>query len=272
MAEGPVGLVQIVVLALVQGITEFLPISSSAHLILVPVIAEWPDQGIELDIAVHVGTLGAVGIYFRDEVRRLLRALLALARGRATPDTPLLILLVVGTIPLIAAGVALTRFGVDEMLRSVEVIAWATIVFAAVLYTIDLAGRTTGAFEQLTWCGAPDIGLIQCFALVPGTSRAGACIIGGRLLGMERAAAARFSMLLSIPAILAAGGYATVKVAASGDLQFGISLLVAGALAFVAALLAIAFLMFWVRRSSYTIFVIYRLILGGGLLWWVYAN
>ena len=269
--DGELGLVQIVTLALIQGATEFLPISSSAHLILVPLVADWPDQGQEIDIAVHVGTLGAVMIYFRDEVGRLLGALLAALRWRRTVDTPLLGLLIVATVPLICAGVVLTRFDIDDWLRAIEVIAWATIVFAVLLYLIDLSPRTQGTVRDLGWKGALAIGLVQCFALIPGTSRAGACVIGARMLGMGRAEAARFSMLLSLPAILAAGGYASVKIAATGSLDFGLAALTAGALAFVAALAGIAFLMFWVRRSSYTIFVVYRLMLGGGLLWWVYG-
>ncbi len=272
MADAPLGMVQIVVLALIQGVTEFLPISSSAHLILVPLVADWPDQGLEIDIAVHVGTLVAVLIYFRDEVRRLWSALMALPRRRGTAGTPLLMLLIVGTIPLIVAGILVTRLDIDQMLRSVEVIAWATIVFAVILYAVDRSPLVAGTVDRLDWRRAFLIGLLQCFALIPGTSRAGACVIGGRLLGMERGEAARFSMLLSIPAILAAGGYATVKVVASGDLDFGIAVLAAGALAFVAALLGIAFLMFWVRRANYTVFVVYRLMLGGGLLWWVHGG
>ncbi len=264
-------LVQIVVLALVQGITEFLPISSSAHLILVPPLTGWPDQGTEIDIAVHVGTLGAVLIYFHKDVLAMLVGLWQAARGRRTPGARLAGLIVVASLPVFAAGFALVKTGYADLLRNPEVIAWATLVFALVLVVADKMAMTVRRIEHLGWLSALFIGVMQALALIPGASRAGVTITAGRLLAMERAEAARFSMLLSIPAILAAGGYATLEVIESGDAQFGTDALFAAWLAFMAALVAISLLMNWLQRSGFMPFVIYRVLLAGVLFWWIYG-
>lgn len=264
-------LVQIVVLALVQGITEFLPISSSAHLILVPPLTGWPDQGTEIDIAVHVGTLGAVLIYFHRDVLAMLRGLWQGLRGKRTDGARLAGHLVIASIPVMAAGVVLVKLGWVDLLRSAEVIAWATLIFALLLVVADKYTMTVRRTEHLTWLSALFIGCMQALALIPGASRAGVTITAGRLLSMERAEAARFSMLLSIPAILAAGGYATLEVVKSGDAQFGMDALYAAWLSFMAALVAISLLMAWLQRSGFMPFVIYRVLLAGALFWWIYA-
>jgi undecaprenyl-diphosphatase len=271
VAEPSLSLLQIVVLALLQGVTEFLPISSAAHLILVPVVTGWPDQGIEIDIAVHLGTLGAVLLYLRREVWRTVRGLGGLARLRYGTEERLALSLVVATLPLLPAGGLLAALDATEALRSPALIAVATIVGAVVLYAADRWCRAAGSLAEIGVGRGLLIGLAQVLALVPGTSRSGATITAARFLGLERRDAARYSMLMSVPAILAAGGYLGLKVVETGDASFGPTALVAAALAFLAALVAIWLMMRWLQQASYTPFVVYRLLLGAALTWWCLA-
>ena len=259
-------LLQLVVLALVQGITEFLPISSSAHLILVPAFTDWPDQGLVIDVAVHVGTLLAVAVYFAGDLWRIVRGLTA--RGEAS-TAPFAGMLVLATVPVVIAGYALHEIG-QEHLRSPEVIAWATIVFGIVLYVADRTGMTVRRLEHMTWGPAFLIGLAQVLALIPGTSRSGITMTAARMLGFERDASARFSLLLSIPVIVAAAALAGLDLYKAGDLRLTFDALIAIVLAFVSAYIAIWAMMAWLRRASFTPFVVYRLALGIGLLVWLY--
>ncbi|SDG55174.1 undecaprenyl-diphosphate phosphatase [Roseospirillum parvum] len=264
-------LLQIVVLAVVQGITEFLPISSSGHLILVPVAFDWPDQGVLLDVAVHVGTLVAVMIYFWRDVGAMLAGLGRLLRGKFDPGARLAAMVVLGTLPVVGAGLALKDMIGDD-LRSLTVIGWTTLGFGIALWLADRAGMTVRRVDHLTWRDALLIGLAQCLALVPGTSRAGITMTAARVLGYERADSARFSMLLSIPTILAAGTLAGLEVQASGDLQLSHDMILAGALSCLVALAAIALMMAWLKHAGFTPFVLYRIALGSLLLWIAYAG
>ena len=260
-------LFQLAVLAVIQGITEFLPISSSGHLILVPELTSWPDQGLLIDVAVHIGSLLAVVLYFIRDIWRLTRGLVA--RGKAS-TRPQVGMLIGATIPVGIAGFALHEIG-QENLRDPQIIAWATIIFGVLLYVADRVGMTLRRMEHMTWGAAMTIGFAQVLALIPGTSRSGITMTAARMLGFERADAARFSMLLSIPVILAAGLLAGIDLYQAGDANLTSAALVAGGLAFVAAYIAIWGLMAWLRRASFTPFVIYRLALGAGLLIWIYT-
>ncbi|MDE0944099.1 MAG: undecaprenyl-diphosphate phosphatase [Alphaproteobacteria bacterium] len=264
-------LLHLIVVAVVQGLTEFLPISSSAHLILVPLVGDWPDQGPTIDIAVHLGTLGAVMVYFRQDVATMFLGFLALLRGKVTPGARLFLLICVGTVPALVVGFVLASQGYLEQLRSPLVIAWATVVFGLVLWAADSLCLRVNKMEQLNFTAIVLIGLAQCLALIPGTSRSGITITAARSLGYDRSDAARISLLLSIPIILAAGSYAGWEVVQGGQLALGMDALVAAALAFVTALLAVALMMRWLRHASYTPFIIYRLALGAGLLYWLYG-
>ncbi len=264
-------LLHLIIVAIVQGVTEFLPISSSAHLILIPLTGEWPDQGPTIDIAVHVGSLGAVLLYFRQDVGAMLGGLFSLVRGRYTPGARLFVLIILGTLPSLLAGYLLASNGFMHDLRSPLVIAWATVGFGILLWVVDGFCMRVNRIEQLGYGSILIIGIAQVLSLIPGTSRSGITITAARGLGFERADAARISLLLSMPVILAAGGYQTMEVVQSGQLALGMDALLAAALAFVAALLAVALMMRWLRHASYTPFVIYRLILGAGLLYWVYS-
>jgi undecaprenyl-diphosphatase len=264
-------LLDLILVAAVQGLTEFLPISSSAHLILVPLAGDWPDQGPTIDIAVHLGTLGAVMLYFRQDVAAMFFGLLALLRGRLDANAELFLLIALGTLPALAVGYILVSRGYLMQLRSPMVIAWTTVVFGLLLWAVDRMCMRVNRMEHLGYGGVLLIGMAQILALIPGTSRSGITITAARGLGYERSDAARISMLLSIPIILAASSYATLEVVRSGQLALGLEALVAAALAFAAALLAVFGMMRWLRHASFTPFVVYRLALGAGLFYWIYA-
>jgi undecaprenyl-diphosphatase len=264
-----VPLLHIVVLALVQGITEFLPISSSGHLILVPGVTGWPDQGLAIDVAAHVGTLVAVLIYFWRDVLAMLTGLGRLLSGRFDDGARLALLIAVATLPALAIGFLVQHF-LGDQLRSIHIVAWTMIIFAIVLYVADRIGLTVRRLEHMKWNQALVIGIAQTLAFVPGTSRSGITIVAARLFGFERVEAARFSFLLSIPAILAAALLEGYEIFKSGDQsQLHDAALTAGISA-IAGLAAIAFMMAWLKRANFTIFVVYRLLLGAALLYLIY--
>jgi len=256
----------IVILALVQGFTEFLPISSSGHLVLVPVFLGWPDQGVIMDVAVHVGTLGAVMAYLWRDIVRMLNGLWRVVKGKGVDDgAKLAFFLVLATLPVIGVGYWMHKT-MPGGIRSIEVIGWATLVFGVVLWATDRFGLTVRRMEHLKIFDVMVIGISQCVALIPGTSRSGITMAAGRLLGMERPDCARFSMLLSIPTIMGAGTLKGLELYKSGDLAQMHSAISAAALSFVAALIAIAVMMAWLKRASFTPFVIYRVVLGPFLI------
>jgi undecaprenyl-diphosphatase len=271
-------LLHIAVVAIVQGLTEFLPISSSGHLVLAWQVLERgtgqpvppAEQQLVMDVAVHVGTLGAVVVFLWREVWLILRGLGLALRGRSSPGLKLLGLLVLATIPVIVAGFLLDRYA-GTALRSVEVIAWAFIGFGLLLYIVDRTSLTLRRIEHIGTGGAFFIGLAQVLALIPGTSRAGITMTAARMLGYERVDAARFSMLLSIPTIIAAGGLAAFKVYKAENIQLGFDAGLGAVLAFVVALLAILAMMSWLRRATFTPFVIYRVVFGVFLLAVIYG-
>jgi undecaprenyl-diphosphatase len=256
-----VTLLQLVVLAVVQGITEFLPISSSGHLVLAPIVMDWPDQGLMIDVAVHVGTLGAVIVYLWRDLWAMTLDIIRAFSGRRGPGLKLAGYIVIGTIPVVIAGFGLKAIAPDGI-RSATVIGWSFIGFGIVLWLADRFGMTVRKIEHMNWLGALYIGLAQVLALIPGASRAGTTITMARILGMERRDAARFSMMLSIPAILGAGVLLGKDLAESGDLALQATAVMAAGMSFVAALIAIVLMMGWLRRASYTPFVVYRIIVG----------
>ena len=266
-------LLHLAVLAVVQGVTEFLPISSSGHLILVPRLTGWTDQGLVMDVAVHVGTLAAVLAYFYRDVWSMMVGLLQLAIGRHGGDAQLALNVIIATVPTVIAGAALFASGLVDALRSVAVIGATMLGFGVVLYVADMFGMTIRRLDHMTGGKALLIGLSQVLALIPGTSRAGITVTAARMLGFERREAARFSMLVAMPTILGAGALQAGELWRSGDMVLGYQALVAAALAFVSALIGVAAMMAWLRRASFTPFVIYRVIVGAALLVWaIYYN
>ncbi len=260
----------IAVLAIIQGVTEFLPISSSGHLILVPAVTGWPDQGLAMDVAVHVGTLGAVMLYFHRDLWSMIAGLARMAGGRSDPGARLAGYLVLGTVPAVIAGFLLDRY-YPGGIRGLEVIAWTTFGFGVLLFAADRLGMTVRRLEHLGYGDVIIIGLAQVLALVPGTSRSGITMTAARILGLERKEAARFSLLLSIPVILGAGALKGWELHQAGDTQLTTDALLAAGMAFATALFAIAAMMAWLRRATFTPFVVYRVCLGVFLLAVIYG-
>ena len=261
---------QAVILALVQGLTEFLPISSSAHLILAPRLLGWQDQGLAFDVAVHVGTLIAVVFYFRHEVGRMLLAWLkSIGGGGVDADARLAWYVLLGTVPAVLAGLLLHDL-VETQLRSPLVIAFTTVVFGLVLWWADSRGRQRRDEHTLRIADVLVIGCAQALAMIPGTSRSGITMTAALALGLTRTGAARFSFLLSIPVILMAGAYETLKLAETPGPVAWDMLLLGTATAAVSAWLCIHFFLKLVERVGMLPFVIYRLLLGA-FLFWVFA-
>ena len=259
-------LLQIIVLAVVQGITEFLPISSSAHLILVPVLSEWQDQGLAFDVAVHVGTLSAVMWYFRIEiVNMFIDWLDSLAQRRLVGESRLAWAVLWGTVPVGLAGLLFHDL-VDTVLRSPLVIAWATIGFGLLLWFADVKGQRRRDEHSLNWLDVLIIGCAQALALIPGTSRSGITMTAALMLGLTRTAAARFSFLLSIPAILMAGGYKGMQLLQQSAPVDWLALILGIVLSGVTAYLCIHYFLKLLDRIGMLPFVIYRLVLGAFLL------
>ena len=257
---------QILLLALIQGITEFLPVSSSAHLILVPILTGWQDQGLAFDVAVHVGTLMAVVLYFRRELLRMAREwLISLTGRRLTADAKLAWAVLFATIPAGLAGLLLESF-IEHALRSPLVIALATIGFGVLLWWADATGKRVRSEHHIGWRDVVVIGIAQALALIPGTSRSGITMTAGLAMGLTRKAAARFSFLLSIPIILAAGGLETLELVDDPN-PVAWDVLVSGAvLSGVSAFFCIHFFLKLLERVGMLPFVIYRLVLGAFLL------
>ncbi|MEO0327136.1 MAG: undecaprenyl-diphosphate phosphatase [Pseudomonadota bacterium] len=251
---------QIIVLAIVQGITEFLPVSSSGHLVLIPAFTGWPDQGQITDVMVHVGSLFAVIAYFWRDCIKLIGGGIDLLRLRMNDNSRMALYILLATIPAVIFGLYLKKSGIGDQLRSVEVIAWNAVIFGILLYVADVVGPRLKRMEDMKLPPALIIGLAQAIALIPGTSRSGITMTAARFLGFDRPEAARFSFLLGIPAIAGAGAFVTLDAIDSG-IAISSDAIWAAVLTFFAALAAIALLMAMVKRMSFFIFMVYRLAL-----------
>lgn len=253
------------ILALIQGLTEFLPVSSSAHLILPSQLFGWEDQGLAFDVGVHVGTLSAVILYFRKEVTAITIASTQSLMGHRSDDGRLGWLVVLATLPAVFAGYLLGDV-IDTYGRSILVIASTTIIFGVLLGWADAHNRATRLMNSLGVKDAVIIGIAQAIALIPGTSRSGITITAALMLGFERQSAARFSFLLSIPVILGAGLLKSLEMIDMGTdanwQMVGIGALMAAMSAWV----CIHLFLTWLDRIGMRPFVIYRLLLGITLL------
>ena len=260
-------LFQLILVALLQGVTEFLPISSSGHLILLPQLTGFNDQGQAIDVAVHIGTLLAVTIYFRSDIGPALRGLGRLVRGRAgTEGARMALLLVVATIPVVVVGLFVHLTGLDDAMRSMKVIGWTMLVFGVVLYWADQVGATRKTQDDWSLRDVLIIGFWQVLALVPGTSRSGITITGARLLGYARHDGAKLSMLMSVPTIAASGALLAGESLADADIGVLRDGAIAAMFSFLAALVALTLMMRLLRSVSFTPYVIYRIALGLVLL------
>jgi undecaprenyl-diphosphatase len=263
---------QIVVLALIQGITEFLPISSSGHLLLVPALTGWQDQGVLTDVMVHMGSFLAVVVYFWKDCVNLLMGFIDMLRGRANAWGRLALMIALGTIPAVVVGVILDKIGFMDMVRHMPVIvAWNAIIFGILLYVCDRFGLTSRRMADMTWTPALIIGVAQAVAIIPGVSRSGITMTAARALGFERPEAARFAFLLGIPAIAGAGVLHLGEAAATG-VTITVPMILTMVLTFFVALGTITVLMKLVRHVSFLPFAIYRVALGVVLLAMIYSG
>lgn len=254
-------LVQVIVLALIQGFTEFLPISSSAHLILPSQILGWPDQGLAFDVAVHVGTLIAVVAYFRKDVSALAVGWFSqFGRVGPTDDSRLAWFIVVATVPAGLAGLLFNE-AIEHHLRASEVIATTSILFGLLLWLADARGSKRMGMSDLTVTLVLLIGVAQAFALIPGTSRSGVTMMMALFLGLTRTDAAKFSFLISIPVIFLSGAYKGAELLGAASVDwFAVSL--GALLACLSAYVCIHFFLSFISRLSMLPFVVYRVLLG----------
>jgi len=269
--------IQVVLLSLIQGLTEFLPISSSAHLVLPAQLTDWPDQGLAFDVAVHFGTLLAVIAYFRQDLLQMLAAMTRapamlsnlgwrptlLHTANHDEHLDLIFKLALATLPVVIVGFA-TKEIIEANLRTLSVIATTTILFAVVLWIAD---RRPGSRALASWSDTVWIGLAQTLALVPGTSRSGITIAVALLVGLNRVAAARFSFLLAIPTIAGAQLLLTLDLISEGNSVDLAPIAVGGLIAFASAYLSIHFFIRLLDRFGMMPYVIYRLVLGSVLFW-----
>lgn len=265
-------LLQIIILSVVQGLTEFLPVSSSAHLILVSKFTSFPDQGLDMDVAVHIGSIIAVMLYFSKDIWRILVDLFKtkFIPNMQTYGSRLFWLVVIGTIPAVFVGIALHAHG-TEVLRNTKIIGWNILAFGIILWIADHYAASARKIDNMDWKDALIIGMAQCFALIPGTSRSGITITTSRLLGIERREAAKFCMLLSLPTIAGAGLLVIYSIIKYGS---NISLSIASQgifFSFLASFFAIGVMMQWLKTRTFLPFVIYRIGLGIFLLLYSYG-
>jgi len=261
-----VDILHVAVLALARGVTEFLPVGSSADLAVVAPLAAWLDRGARVDLAVHLGVLGAVAVYLWRDLWTMAGGTVRYLSGRRDAvGARLAFQLAVASVPILAAGFLLERH-VPGGLASPRVVGWSMLGFGVVLWLADRVGMTIRRVEHLSVGDAVVIGIAQAAALVPGAGRAVVTMSAARILGLERIDAARFSLLLAIPALLGLVVAKGVALAASPAAPLTVGVLLAAALAFAAALAGIAFLMAWLRRATFTPFALYRVVVGGALL------
>ena len=259
----------LVLQSIVQGVTEFLPVSSSGHLVLIWSAASWVGIGedvtqaemLTLNVALHVGTLAAVVIYFWRMVLNVAQGGIDTLLMRETYNRRLFFFVVIASIPLMAAVLAVATFVPDAWLLNPIVVASATLVFGLVLLFADIGFGSTRSAKDITVVDALVFGFLQCLALIPGTSRSGITMTAGRLLSINRTDAARLSMILSIPAIIAAGGYETYSTVMDGNWDLSRLALLGAGLAFISAMAAIWMFMRFIRVSDLLPFVIYRVVL-----------
>ena len=253
---------QLILLSLVQGLTEFLPVSSSAHLVLLSEFLGEEDQGIIFDVGVHFGTLLAALVYFRSDLKKMIINLGS--HKLLSEENNLTTNLVIGVIPILLVGFLLRDF-VNLHLRNSEVIAYATIIFGIFLYTAQLR-KGKEDLDSVNLKQALIIGLFQCLALIPGTSRSGITITAGLFLGLNATAASRFSFLLAIPTIGAIALAELIRLSFIDITDNGTELSIALIISFLVAYISIDMFLKLIERIGFTPFVIYRLLLGGWLL------
>ncbi len=262
---------QLIWLAVVQGLTEFLPVSSSGHLILFAEFTSFPDQGVAVDIALHIGSLFAVLIYFHKTVWEMIYGVIKnkFLPSFADSGNRLAYLILIASIPSLAVGFCLRNYGM-EWLRNPKIIGWTILLYGLLLYAADRCGKVERTTADLKIMDAVLIGLAQCLALIPGTSRSGVTITMARFLGVNRSEAAKFSMLLSVPTILAAGALECFRLFRNGNPSEILWVGDATLYSFVASMVVIFIMLKWLQKATYFPFVVYRIVLGIALILYSY--
>jgi undecaprenyl-diphosphatase len=265
--------IEIIILSFIQGLTEFLPISSSGHLIIAPHLLGWDSHSLEMDVAMHLGTLMAVLLYFRQDLLQMFFETFkyifsGFNRTYFQQHARLSFILILATVPAIITGMTLKKIGID-LVRHVWIVAFTSIFFGIVMYVSDRHGQACEAksgSKDMGWGSGFMVGIAQALALIPGTSRSGICITAARFMGFSRISAARFSFLLSIPSILGAGVLTAVDAAKGGKDLLTQDFCVAIFASFVFGLMAVHFMLLFLSRHGLGVFTLYRLLLGGILL------
>ena len=258
----------IFLLSFIQGATEFLPVSSSAHLILLPNLTNNPDQGRVFDVAVHFGSLLAVVVYLWKDLFNMLIGVLSLG-NKSKKEFKLFYIVLIATLPLVIFGYYIQKNNL-LILRSLELIAWCTLIFGILLFMVDRFFLKVRKIDDLTLMSGLFIGLFQILAFLPGTSRSGITITASRFLGFERSSAAKISLLLSIPAILGATTLEVYDLYKLNSYDLNFKIIIASMVSFIFSIASISFMMQWISHSTFTPFVIYRTILGVVLLLAIY--
>ena len=250
--------VEILILAVIQGFSEFLPVSSAAHLVLISKYYEFNNQNLLIDICLHLGSLIAIIFYFRKDFIHFVQ------------NRTFLIKIIVGTIPIIPVGYIVYQTGLINHLRSLEIIGWMSLIFGILLYISDRVKITKKIDKDFTNSSAIIIGLFQILSLVPGVSRSGITITSGRLLGFNRLDSAKISFFLSIPTLTAASFLGIYNVYKEGSAELNFLAIIAVIFSFIFSYLSIALFLYYVRKFSLSLFVIYRILLSIALLLIVY--
>ena len=255
----PLGL--LILVAVIQGLTEFLPVSSSGHLMLIPILTDFAYQGRVIDVAAHVGTLIAVAIYLRSEIIDVTTAILNFGRNDKA-NAKLGLALILATIPVIIAGY-FVNYASWHWLELAQTLAISNLVFAFVLWIADRTPMKHHGLEMVSAHTAVIVGVFQIFALIPGASRSGVTMSAARFLGYDRLTAARFSLLLSLPTIAGAGLLKSMDLLKSENAALGIDAFIVVIFSASLAWIAIYWMMRWLTTSSFGIFIYYRFALGG---------
>ena len=262
----------IFLLSIIQGFTEFLPISSSAHLIILPKFLSVKDQGVIFDIAVHLGSLFAILIFFwKDSVSLIKGTILLITLNLRKKESQFLLRLILASIPVILVGLLLRIYKIDTLLRTLELIGWTMIIFGILLYLVDKIGKKNKKIEDWTYKDALIMGCFQALALIPGVSRSGITISGSRFIGYDRYNSIKLSMLMSIPTILASATLISTdlfEVTIDVDI---FELIFSFLLAFFTSFLALFVLIKFIYKFHFTPYILYRIFLGLILLWFVYS-
>ena len=257
---------QYIIIGVVQGVTEFLPISSSGHLVIISAVTDWSDQGIFTDIAVHFGTLGAVFVYLFPQIKKIFIDFFSFKKNYFKENNHLGIKIIFATLPALIVGFFVYEYLI-EYLRNLVVIGWASIIFGCILFIADQKYESEKNWEELKYWEVMIIGFFQVLAFIPGASRAGVTITGARFLNVKRDSAAIFSMLLSIPIILSSLCLALLDVLSFGFQSIDlIQPFIASIVSFITAIFSIHIMIKILQFTNYNIFIIYRILLGITLL------